>query len=102
MTKDVLAGMKVLTLRCIKEQKDRLLKLYPEVKFDSASTKSIELLPAETKDGMFDLAIKIGLRHSCKKHVPIWAESLVSTKEGDSSCNRAGGILSERKRSGEI
>jgi len=60
MTKDVLAGMRVLPLRCTEEQKDRLLKLYPEAKFDSATTKSIELLPAEAKDRMFDLAIKKG------------------------------------------
>lgn len=58
MTKDVLAGMKVLPLQCIEEQKDRLLKLYPAAKFDSATTKSIELLPAEVKDKMFNLAIK--------------------------------------------
>ena len=60
MTKDVLAGMKVLPLRCTEEQKDKLSKLYPEAKFDSATTKSIELLPAEAKDKMFNLAIKRG------------------------------------------
>ena len=58
VTKDVLAGMKVLQLQCTKEQKDRILKLYPMAKFDSATTKSIELLPAEAKDKMFNLAIK--------------------------------------------
>jgi len=60
MTKDALAGMKVLPLRCTEKQKDRLLKLYPEAKFDSATTNSIELLPAEAKDKMFNLAIKRG------------------------------------------
>ena len=57
-TKDVLAGMKVLELRCTKEQRDRILKLYPMAKFDSATTKSIELLPAEAKDRMFVLVIE--------------------------------------------
>ena len=57
-TKDVLAGMKVLQLQCNKEQKDRILELYPMAKFDSATTKSIELLPAEAKDKIFALAVK--------------------------------------------
>ncbi len=58
VAKDVLAGMKVLQLQCTKEQKDRVLEFYPMAKFDSATTKSIELLPAEAKDKMFDLVIK--------------------------------------------
>ncbi len=58
MAKDVLAGMKLLQLRCTSEQKDRILKLYPMAKFDSATTKSIELLPAEAKDKMFNLVIE--------------------------------------------
>ena len=60
LTKDVLAGMKLLPLHCTEGQKNRLLKLYPEAKFDSATTKSIELLPAEAKDTIFNLAIKKG------------------------------------------
>jgi len=58
IAKDVLAGMKVLQLQCAKEQKDRILKLYSMAKFDTATTKSIELLPAEAKNKMFNLAIK--------------------------------------------
>jgi len=58
MAKDVLAGMKVLQLQCTEEQKDKILKLYPMAKFDTATTKSIELLPAEVKNKIFDLAIK--------------------------------------------
>lgn len=58
MTEDVLAGMKVLRLYCTAEQKNQLLKLYSTAKYDSATTKSIELLPAEVKDKMFDLVIK--------------------------------------------
>ena len=60
MTKDVLAGMKLLPLQCTEEQKDRLLELYPEAKFDSATTKSIELLPAAVKDRMFETVIQKG------------------------------------------
>ena len=60
MTHDVLAGMRVLQLKCTLEQKNRILKLYPVAKFDSATTKSIELVPAEAKDKMFNLVIKNG------------------------------------------
>lgn len=58
MAEEVLAGMKVLRLYCTAEEKDRLLGLYPLAKFDSATTKSIELLPPEAKDKMFALAIE--------------------------------------------
>jgi hypothetical protein len=57
-TRDVLAGMRVLQLDCNKTQKDKLLQLYPMAKYDSATTKSIELLPPEVKDKLFDLIIK--------------------------------------------
>ena len=60
MTKDVLAGMKVLQLQCTGEQKDRILKIYPMSKWDSATTKSIELIPAEAKDKMFNLVVEKG------------------------------------------
>jgi hypothetical protein len=58
MTEDVLAGMKVLKLQCTEGQKDEILKLYPMAKFDTATTRSIELLPAEVKDKMFNLVVK--------------------------------------------
>jgi len=58
MTEDVLAGMKVLKLQCTEEQKDQILKVYPMAKFDTATTRSIELLPAEVKDKMFSLVVK--------------------------------------------
>jgi len=74
MAKDVLAGMKVLQLQCTEEQKDEILKLYPMAKFDSATTKSIELLPAEVKNKMFDLVIK-------RKSLDIMDEFLKSVKE---------------------
>lgn len=58
MTEDVLAGMKVLKLQCTEEQKDQILKVYPMAKFDTATTRSIELLPAEVKNKMFSLVVK--------------------------------------------
>jgi len=58
MTEDVLAGMRVLKLQCTEEQKDQILKVYPMAKFDTATTRSIELLPAEVKDKMFSLVVK--------------------------------------------
>ncbi|MBE0478805.1 hypothetical protein IBX65_06790 [Candidatus Aerophobetes bacterium] len=58
MTEDVLAGMKVFKLQCSEGQKDEILKLYPMAKFDSATTKSIELLPPEVKNKLFDLVIE--------------------------------------------
>lgn len=58
MAEDVLAGMKVLKLQCTEEQKDEILELYPMAKFDTATTQSIELLPPEGKDKMFNLVIK--------------------------------------------
>jgi len=44
LAKDVLAGMKVLQLQCTEKQKDKILKLLPMAKFDSSTTRSIELL----------------------------------------------------------
>jgi len=58
LTKDALAGMKILQLYCTKEQKDKILKLYSQAKFDSATTKSIELLPPKAKDKIFGLVIE--------------------------------------------
>jgi len=58
LTKDALAGMKIIRLHCTKEQKNEILKLYPMAKYDSATTKSIELLPPEVKNKIFNLIIK--------------------------------------------
>lgn len=73
LAKDVLAGMKVLQLQCTKKQKDKILKLYPRAKFDSSTTKSIELLPAEVKEDLFNLIIK-------RKSLDIIKEFLKSIK----------------------
>ena len=58
MAEDVLAGMRVLKLQCTEEQKDQILKVYPMAKFDTATTRSIELLPPQVKDEMFNLVVK--------------------------------------------
>jgi len=58
MPKEVLAGMKVLPVPNTDAQKDMVLKLFPVAKFDAATTKSIELLPKEVKDEIFDLVVK--------------------------------------------
>ena len=58
MTEEVLAGMKVLQVFCSEEQKDILLKQYPQAKYDQSTTKSIELLPAELKDKIFSKILK--------------------------------------------
>jgi len=55
---EVLAGMKVLKVECLEEQKDMILKLYPSAKFDSATTQSIELIPPEAKEILFNLVLK--------------------------------------------
>lgn len=58
MAKEVLAGMKALQVFCNEEQKNELLKKYPQAKYDQSTTKSIELLPAEFKDKVFDKIIE--------------------------------------------
>ena len=58
LAQDVLAGMKVVQIHCTKGQKDKILEQYPTAKYDSATTKSIELLPAEMKNKLFNLIIK--------------------------------------------
>lgn len=58
MAKEMLAGLKVLAVPNTEKQKDEILKLFPMAKFDSATTKSIELLPKDIKDRIFDLVIK--------------------------------------------
>jgi len=58
MTREVLAGMKVIKLQCTVQQKDELLHRYPTAKFDTATTKSIELLPPTVKDELFELLIE--------------------------------------------
>ncbi|MBE3584933.1 MULTISPECIES: DUF6955 family protein [Desulfofundulus] len=58
MAEEVLAGLKVIKVPCTEEQKDKVLKVFPTAKYDSATTKSIELLPREVKDKIFDLVVE--------------------------------------------
>jgi len=58
MTKEVLAGLKVLAVPNTAAQRDKILKVFPVAKFDTATTKSIENLPRAIKDQIFDLVIK--------------------------------------------
>lgn len=58
MPKEALAGMKVLAVPTTEAQKDKVIKLFPMAKFDAATTKSIELLPKNVKDEIFDLVVK--------------------------------------------
>ena len=69
MCEEMLAGMKVIRVYANDEQKDKILKLFPTAKFDSATTKSIELLPREVKDAIFDKVIE-------KKSIDIMEEFL--------------------------
>ncbi len=58
MCEEVLAGLKVIKVYADEGQKDEILKKYPTAKFDSATTKSIELLPRKVKDQIFDLVVQ--------------------------------------------
>jgi hypothetical protein len=58
MCEEMLAGLKVIRVYANDAQKDRILKTFPTAKFDSATTKSIELLPREVKDKIFDVVVK--------------------------------------------
>ena len=58
MAEEVFAGLKRLQVPANEEQMNALLKAYPMAKFDSATTKSIELLPREVKDRIFDVVIE--------------------------------------------
>jgi hypothetical protein len=60
MTEDVLAGLKVIRVPANASQRDALLKRYPTAKCDTATTKTIELLPREVKDQLLQLVLKKG------------------------------------------
>ena len=69
MAKEVLAGMKVLSVPTTEKQRDEILTLFPMAKYDSATTRSIELIPRDVKDQIFDLVIR-------KKSMEVIAEFL--------------------------
>jgi hypothetical protein len=59
MAKEEFAGMKLLAVTMTEEQKDIVLHRFPSAKFDSSTTRSIELLPKQAKDKLLDLSIKM-------------------------------------------
>jgi hypothetical protein len=71
MAQEMLAGLKVLRVPTNAQQRDEILKKYPMAKFDSATTKSIELLPREVKDKIFNLIIQ-------KKRIDVMGDFLKS------------------------
>jgi len=57
MAQEAFAGLKKLAVPANEKQKEAILKKFPMAKFDSATTKSIELLPKDVKDKIFDLVV---------------------------------------------
>ena len=69
LCEEMLAGLKVIRAYANDAQKDKIISLFPTAKFDSATTKSIELLPRKVKDKIFDLIVE-------KKKVDVMEEFL--------------------------
>lgn len=69
MTEERLAGMKVIRVFADDAQKDKILEVFPTAKFDASTTQSIELLPKDVKDKIFDKVIE-------KKSINIMGEFL--------------------------
>jgi len=73
LTEEMLAGLKVLRVPTNEKERDEVLKVFPMAKYDSATTKSIELLPKDVKDKIFDMVVE-------KKKVDIMTDFLKSVK----------------------
>jgi len=58
LCEEMLAGLKVLRVYANATERDKILKVFPTAKFDSATTKSIELLPKVVKDKIFDKIVE--------------------------------------------
>jgi len=58
MCEEMLAGLKVIRVYANDAQRDKILKVFPTAKFDSATTKSIELLPRDVKDEIFGKVVE--------------------------------------------
>jgi hypothetical protein len=69
LPEEMLAGLKVLRVYANAAERDKILKVFPTAKFDSATTKSIELLPRDVKDKIFDKIVT-------KKSIDIMSEFL--------------------------
>jgi hypothetical protein len=75
LCKEELAGMKVLPVPCTAAQRDKILKLYPMAKYDDATTKSIELLPKQVKDKIFELIVT-------RKKIDVMDEFIQNAEKG--------------------
>lgn len=60
LVREVFAGLKVISIPVTEEQKDRILRQFPSAKCDTATTRTIELLPRAAKDLLFDLVAETG------------------------------------------
>jgi hypothetical protein len=58
LAQEVFAGLKKLPVPTNEQQRDAVLRKFPTAKYDSATTKSIELLPRAVKDKIFDLVVE--------------------------------------------
>jgi len=58
LCEEMLAGLKVIRVYANDAQRDKILRVFPTAKFDSATTKSIELLPREVKDKIFEKIVE--------------------------------------------
>ncbi len=58
MAKEAFAGMMLLEITCTEDQKDQIMEKYASAKYDSSTTRSIELLPKDVKDEIFSLALE--------------------------------------------
>jgi hypothetical protein len=74
LTVEMLAGLKVLRVPTNDAQRDEILKIFPMAKYDSATTKSIELLPKAVKDKIFDMIVS-------KKSLEIMDDFIKSVKK---------------------
>jgi hypothetical protein len=74
LTQEMLAGLKVLRIPTDEKQRDEVLKIFPMAKYDSATTKTIELLPKDVKDKIFDMVVQ-------KKTVDIMDDFIKSVKK---------------------
>lgn len=59
LAQEAFAGMKLLAIYATEDQKDILLQRFAGAKYDSATTKSIELLPKKAKDKLLELSIQM-------------------------------------------
>jgi hypothetical protein len=58
LAQEAFAGLKKLAVPTNEQQRDVILRKFPTAKYDSATTKSIELLPRAVKDKIFDLVVE--------------------------------------------